>query len=181
MADTREVVIKVVDGNTKTNKTALSENNEKLKEVAKVKDFINNPVGSTISAIKSDMSVVDAMAFSMIAYNTISLVQNGVNFYTSNIGRFTGDIVAQRTVENINVGLGVVKSAGNILTSALSGFVLSGGNPVGAIIGGTTALISTGVNYGTQAFNYGTNVATDNRSVMFVKLRAGNELNNWSR
>ena len=55
-------------------------------------------------------------------------------------------------------------------------------NPViGAAVAVGIATVNEALSYGRQAFEFGTSIASDSRSVTFIKQRAGQEKTNWSR
>lgn len=65
-----------------------------------------------------------------------------VNYSVGNIGFFTGNYQKQR---NIQSALSVGQSVLSIGESAIAGFTLSGGNPIGAAIGASVAIVGMGV------------------------------------
>ena len=67
-----------------------------------------------------------------------------VNYEVGNIGNFTGNYVAQR---NVSVAVNAGNQLLNIGNAAFGGFVASGGNPIGAVIGASLAITGSIINY----------------------------------
>lgn len=102
-----------------------------------------------------------------------------VSYTVNNIGNFTGDYQAQR---NINAAINHVNKLMNIGNAAVSGFVMSGGNPVGALIGTTLAIAAEGVNMGMEALSLWVQENKNNRTIARLQERSGlSGLTNGSR
>lgn len=175
-----EIVIRLVGGSDSGKKeTALTENStDKRQEVI---NFVRNPINAISKSFtdKSEpMGGLKAFAIAKLGNEAIKLTKQATNFAISQTGNWTGDITAQRNAEKIQVGLDVGSDLLNIGASTLMGAMLG---PAGAIVGVVSSIANVGVKYGMKAYNYGLGVASDNRSVAFNKLNAGNELSNWSR
>lgn len=65
-----------------------------------------------------------------------------VMYTLENIGNFTGDYITQT---HINDSISNLKGIMGIGSAALAGFTVTGGNPIGAVIGATLSVINTGV------------------------------------
>ncbi len=173
-ADKREVVIKIITGDKTHNGTILSKNASE----------------STTSAITptsaTPMAIVGTIAFGMLARESVSLIKASVNFASSNVGKWTGDISASRVAQQINAGLQIAGSLGSVVSGGVSGAVAGSivpgiGTAVGAVVGAGIALINESISWGQRGYEYQISLATDNRSVDFYKQRSGRELTNWSR
>ena len=100
---------------------------------------------------------------------TVKGVANGcVNYSLNNIGNFTGDYITQMNVDN---ALNNLNNIANIGLTALAGFKIAG--PIGAVISGSLALISSGVN---SALNIRSMQIANNKmnyEIQQLKVRSG--------
>lgn len=113
-----------------------------------------------------------------IVNSTVNLVKQGWGIYQQNIGRWSGDISAVRSAQLVDMGLEIASDITGIATAATMGSIVG---PAGAIVAASAQTLSTGVKHLGKAINYGADVASNDRSVLFAKMRAGGERNNWSR
>lgn len=67
---------------------------------------------------------------------------SSVMYTLENIGNFTGDYITQT---HVNDSISNLKGIIGIGSAALSGFLVTGGNPIGAVLGATLSVINTGV------------------------------------
>jgi len=93
-----------------------------------------------------------------------------VNYTLGNIGNFTGDYTKQSSINNSLSALNMLKS---IATSAVSGFTISGGNPIGAIIGASIAVASMATNYGLQEKTNNLMLARQNYDINLLREKSG--------
>ena len=108
-----------------------------------------------------------------------SIINKSVMYNLQNYGNFTGDYIAQT---HINESLQFAQTIGHIGLSAWSGFVASGGNPLGAVIGASLSIINTGVNAGFNMLSMRVQNSKTNYEIAQLRDRAGlNSLRDGSR
>ena len=87
----------------------------------------------------SDNSLLMHWARDSLINTVKQTVNTSIHYAISNIGNFTGDYMTQRQVNNAIHNINSLKSIGS---TALAGFVASGGNPIGAVIGASLAVVN---------------------------------------
>lgn len=97
-------------------------------------------------------------------------VKNTVNFTVNNIGNFTGSYENQRIVQN---AVQLSNRLLNIGTAAMGGFVATGFNPIGAIVGASIAVINQGIQVGEEYLSTKSQQARYNMKVNKLKERSG--------
>ena len=163
-----EIYIKLVDATPEETEDILgTETENKNSETLKIDKLKKYAINKAISTTKN-------------------IAHTAWNIYQSNITNTTGDINAVASTQVLNASLDIMSdliSAGSsAYTGALIGSVIPGvGTAIGATIGAVSSLISSGSKYVASAIKYGYTIASDNRSVLFAKERAGDESTNWRR
>lgn len=187
MADTREIIITVRNGSqVKGGKTILDENKEQRERLREIQEAINSPASSAISSA-FNTKTVSGFVGAQLANMTMNTINQAVDFSVSHAGQFTGDIGVVHTIQKIQAATRLAKTGTSLASAALSGAIagsflpVPGGQVIGAAIMVGMRAVSEALSYGRQAFEYSTGTASDSRSVMFIKQRAGQEKTNWSR
>lgn len=93
-----------------------------------------------------------------------------VNYEISNIGNFTGNYVAQRKVQTaVSAGTRLL----NIGNAASAGFIATGGNIVGAIIGASLAVATSAITFFEQERVAQLEFKRQNYNLNILKERSG--------
>lgn len=105
--------------------------------------------------------------------------KKAVNYSINNIGNFTGDYQTQR---NIQAGLSMANDLMNIGTAAMSGFIATGGNPIGALIGATLAVGASAINFAYEINSLNMQQKKSDYAISQIRARSGlNQLTDGSR
>lgn len=144
--------------------------------------FMASPVNYVGKQIISDNEeIFNMFIYKKLANFAISTVNQGVSFALNNAGRWSGDIVAQHNSQKVQLAIKTAGYAGNAISSAATGFVVTGGNMVGAAAGALVSSVGMGIDIFNNLYSFGNTLASDNRSVLFNKQRVGTQMNSWSR
>lgn len=92
--------------------------------------------------VKQNDSLISHWAKNNMIDLVKSISNKAIMYELSNIGNFTGNYIEQTHINNAMSNLSAIGSIG---TGALSGFLATGGNPLGALMGASLSLINTGV------------------------------------
>lgn len=108
-----------------------------------------------------------------------SQAQAQVNYEISKIGNLKGEYTRQHNIETtINIGRQLI----SIGESAIAGFTLTGGNPIGALIGAVASAGGTALSYVRQEDMIAKQTAITNFQIRYLQERSGlYSLNNGSR
>lgn len=140
-----------------------------------VTDKMPETVGATTKATaggsskdKQDSELLSHWARAKLLGTMKGVATSCVNYSLNNIGNFTGDYITQTNVDN---ALNNLNNIANIGLTALAGFKIAG--PIGAVIGGSLALINSGVN---SALNIRSMQIANNKinyEIQQLKVRSG--------
>ena len=108
-----------------------------------------------------------------------SQAQAQVNYEISKIGNLKGEYTRQHNIETaINIGRQLI----SIGESAIAGFTVTGGNPIGALVGAVVTAGGTALSYVRQEDMIAKQTAITNFQIRYLQERSGlYSLNNGSR
>ena len=108
-----------------------------------------------------------------------SQAQAQVNYEISKIGNLKGEYTRQHNIETtINIGRQLI----SIGESAIAGFTVTGGNPIGALVGAVVTAGGTALSYARQEDMIAKQTAITNFQIRYLQERSGlYSLNNGSR
>jgi len=128
---------------------------------------------------KDSKEILAHWARDKVISETKQLINTAVNFQINNIGNFTGNYLVQA---NIQETISAARSIAGIGTAAAAGFVATAGNPLGAVIGASIAILNTGISYGQQIYLQSVQQAKADRELAILRERSGlNQWIDWSR
>lgn len=169
--DTREIVVRIIEGKGSQKQTHQEKENDKQKQNKET-----NETDGTLGAVVG----------TMLANSCIKTAKTSVNFALNTVGRWSGDIEASRQVEKLQIAYGIANDVHSVAQSVVYGATAGSivpvvGTAIGAVVGAVVGITNEALSYGQEYYQFRTGVVSDNRSVMFAKQRAGKELNDWSR
>ena len=139
-----------------------------------------NQISSSSQVQESnDNAILQHWARDNIINTTKSLIKRTATYQLSNIGNFTGDYLTQNQVNNTLSNLQTLSSIG---MGAYSGFVATGGSPIGAVIGLSLSLLNASVNSVFNIHSQRVQNQKTNYEIAQLRDRAGlNSLRDGSR
>jgi len=137
----------------------------KLPNEAPVTAKASNGAGSQD---KQDNELISHWARAKLIGTIKSVATTGVNYSLNNIGNFTGDYITQANVDN---ALNNLNSVANIGLTAFAGLKVAG--PIGAVVGGSLALISSGVNSALNIHSMQVANRKTNYEIEQLRIRSG--------
>lgn len=133
--------------------------------------------GTNFSEEKKSNNLVPAKALALSLYS-LGLLKREISFGITQYNNMTGNYIKNAQIE---VAMHFLNTAVNTVQSAVIGGIITGGNPVGIMLGIASSVINEGINTTNQVISLYGNILKINTYANIMQERSGNVNNNGSR